>query len=420
MTKSHLSIITVALIFTNAAVQAAGRERFASAAGSTVVFGESAGVASEVLSELTAADALMRRAAGVGLDLPLHVFAVRGESSLKQLLPQYWEGAGVRPYGGSYLGPHAAFIALRADLPHSQRAPLLIHEYVHLLTATHLRHSPAWLDEGLAEFWSTATVRGEQLVVGSAPANYLKLLRTRTWLPLRDFTGRERTRLGTNKDDVAMFYAQSWAVVHYLLLGRSAAEPLAFAPADTNLTPEVEGAVRAAVAADNIRQVTLPIRRVEITAQVTPISEARSLAERAFMLVSGERPDTAEPLAKRSLGLDAREPLALEVLGMRAFLRNQPDEAVPWFTRALETDPARHRAALYLALLTPMPERERYLTQVLHSRPDSVPAWHRLWTIYREDGRAQQLAVLCRRARAVLQPWLWGHAIHNCDLRDWQ
>ncbi len=57
-------------------------------------------------------------------------------------MPQYWERRGVRPQAASYGGPYTAFIAVRADLPVPLRFPMLLHEYVHLLTAAHLPEAP--------------------------------------------------------------------------------------------------------------------------------------------------------------------------------------------------------------------------------------------------------------------------------------
>jgi len=396
-----------------------------------VAIGDDATAVARLLASLTMARAVMQTMAGVESLPPVRAFAVKNEAALRELVPQYWERRAARPYGASYTGPHNAFIAVRTDLRVAQQFPLLLHEYVHLLTAANVPDAPAWLDEGLSEFWGAVVLDGSRAVVGRPPAQYLKLLRTRTWLPLGEVTEQQRGRLTLDSGRASMFYAQSWAMVHYLLIGQNAAAPPTFAPSDRQLTPQLAAAVRAYVTAGRFPNVVSGFSRtvpagVNVESafgrtQPQPISEARALAERANMVVFGERPDATLPLARKALSLDSRDPLALEVMGTYYFLRNQPEQARVWLQQALDADHARFSSALYLALLSSSaPDRERYLLAAVSAKPDLAVAWQRLWTLYGEDGRGDQARRWCDRAAELLRPGMLVERPVRCGGQDRQ
>lgn len=405
----------------------AGGQWFAAGSETAVVISHDSSAAVRLLVTLTTAQAVMQPLVPINSQLPIRVMAVDSETQLRELVPQYWERRGVRPNGASYPAPHAAFIALRTNIPVAQQFPLLTHEYVHLLTASAVPDASAWLDEGLAEFWGALALDGEQPVIGRAPQHHLKLLRTRAWLSPDQMQHHRRGKLAAERADALMFYAQSWAMVHYLLLGRDSTAPLAFAPFERQWTPELDIAVRAYVAAGRFREVVM--RSTDIP-KVAPgsspslpqrISEARSLAERANMVVFGERPDAALPLVRRALALDSRQPLALEVMGTYYFLRNQPEQAREWLSQALDADRGSYTVPLYLALLSPSAaERERHLVAAVTAKPDLVVGWQRLWTLYVEDGRAEQARQWCERAAALVGPWWWVEQPLRCGGQERQ
>jgi tetratricopeptide (TPR) repeat protein len=93
------------------------------------------------------------------------------------------------------------------------------HEYAHLiLHASGVRY-PEWLKEGLAEFFSTVRV-GEQSseLGGDLPARS-QILRRRTWMPLPELLGLpEESAWPGDRENVELFYAQSWALTDMLFL----------------------------------------------------------------------------------------------------------------------------------------------------------------------------------------------------------
>lgn len=406
MPRALLCLLLLPLLLLGVAADATGQPGFAAAAGSiTVVSDATPEAAARMLGELEFADALFTRLLGAERSRPLRGFAVRNSDALREMAPEFWERRGIRPRAVAHAGPHTAFLAVREDLPEAARRQAVMHEYVHLLTAERLPEAPAWLDEGLAEFWSAVVVDGNRVVVGRPIPQHAAALRH--WRPLQRTLQQPRGELIADSEPATAFYAQSWAMVHYLLLGEDANRPLAFVPAATELPPDFETAFRRYVSKGDFREVVIPFTPpVPAATTATAISAAQSLAERAHMLVFGARPDAALPLARRALALEPGQPLALEVMGTYYFLHNRPDEAREWLTRAFATQAASPVAAVYLALLAQTTaDRERYLTAAVVARPDFDVAWQHLAGVYRDDGRLERLREWCRRLEQGA-PWL--------------
>jgi tetratricopeptide (TPR) repeat protein len=97
--------------------------------------------------------------------------------------------------------------------------PVAVHEYVHLL----VRHSglevPVWLNEGLAEFYSTLKPWAGKVQVGELIQGHGYTLSRTKFLDLETLTTVDRNSPHYNeKSRTQIFYAQSWALVHMLQL----------------------------------------------------------------------------------------------------------------------------------------------------------------------------------------------------------
>lgn len=92
-----------------------------------------------------------------------------------------------------------------------------IHEYVHLLVRRSGLRIPLWLNEGLAELYSSMQQLGEQVVVGHAPPARIATLRREQWVPLEQVLLADRdSQHYTEKERAGKFYAESWALTHML------------------------------------------------------------------------------------------------------------------------------------------------------------------------------------------------------------
>ena len=118
-------------------------------------------------------------------------------------------------------GEDVNYMAINAEFADAA-LQTIFHEYSHALVANTLGPLPAWVSEGLAEVYETMEQQrgGRSALLGRAQAYHLGLLNRSTLIPIRDLTAvdhqssmyNEGTRRG-------VFYAQSWALVHYLTFG---------------------------------------------------------------------------------------------------------------------------------------------------------------------------------------------------------
>ena len=102
------------------------------------------------------------------------------------------------------------------------RLRLIFHEYTHLIVSNTGQRMPVWLGEGIAEYYSTFELSrgGREAMLGGLIEDHLLLLNDRQLLTLPDLLNvthdsplyNESTRRG-------VFYAQSWALTHMILLG---------------------------------------------------------------------------------------------------------------------------------------------------------------------------------------------------------
>lgn len=97
--------------------------------------------------------------------------------------------------------------------------PIAIHEYTHLFIQHAGARFPVWLNEGLAEFYSTMQPEGGSMSVGRVPLDRLMYLRL-AGVPL---IGIERLLAidhdspeYSSRQHTGVFYSQSWALTHML------------------------------------------------------------------------------------------------------------------------------------------------------------------------------------------------------------
>src|SRR5215510_7184164 len=121
-------------------------------------------------------------------------------------------------------GPDVNYIALSTEVRGEQDPfTVIFHEYTHLLVENTFENAPTWFNEGLAEYYSTFTISDDQkIVLGSPISSHVYLLRDNKMLPLRTlFEVDTKSPYYNETKKQGIFYAQSWALMHYLVLGKA-------------------------------------------------------------------------------------------------------------------------------------------------------------------------------------------------------
>ena len=115
-----------------------------------------------------------------------------------------------------------AVISLVAAADTEQARALVFHEYIHHLMRSAEMDPPLWFSEGLAELLAVIRVMDDTVEVGHPHTANLNGLRRDKLLPLELLFTADRQIAGAAPGrHIGLFYAQSWALLHYWYFGDS-------------------------------------------------------------------------------------------------------------------------------------------------------------------------------------------------------
>jgi Protein of unknown function (DUF1570) len=267
--------------------------------------------------------------------VPTTVLVFKDEGSYKPFNPS-------RAAGYFQAGEDVNYITLTAESRSAADNPyaVIFHEYVHLLVKNNVSpNAPAWVNEGLAEFYSNLEVvkDGKAADIGKPISDHIHYLRQQKLLPLRTLFAVDHSSPHYNEQSKrGVFYAQSWALVHYLLLGNQARRQpqlhryLALVGQGASQQQSFESAFGADIEAiekelrDYIGRNTYPYYNfpfeqkldTEVVVESTVLSEAQGLAYLGDLALHTRLPEQAETQLQKAVALDASNPMTQASLGM--------------------------------------------------------------------------------------------------------
>ena len=302
----------------------------------------------------------------------------------------------------------ANYIAISADSRDASR--IVFHEYVHYVSANNLGYLPTWFSEGLAEFYSSFEVIDDTVYIGLPIMSHLAVLRGSLPIPLDQLLAVDRgSPLYNEKDRKGEFYAESWALVHYLLLGNEdrrqqlshflelihdgTSEDTAFTAAfgtdSETLAREVRGHLRGP--RFRFAQVTTEIDD-EAGLSVREMSHSEVLYRLGDLLANQnvDRPERTVYF-EASIKADPENGLALSALAFEKEMTADRAAAEDLYRRALRASPddpmvlfrwgdflSRHGVDQLEAI--------NALTRSTRFDPTFAPAWARLAAVYSQAG----------------------------------
>jgi hypothetical protein len=151
---------------------------------------------------------------------PIAILAIKNRQVFRTLEPRAYLKKGSLKLHGLFLPASGkSYILMRLDAEGEGPLAIAIHEYTHLVLHHSRRSIPLWLSEGLAEFYANTNIRDKEILLGQANQGRLLILRNERWLPLTTlFTIDEHSPYYIDKGKGSIFYAESWALTHYLTL----------------------------------------------------------------------------------------------------------------------------------------------------------------------------------------------------------
>lgn len=292
---------------------------------------------------------------------PTNVVVFRDDASYRPFKPVRPDGSTDDSVAGFFqAGQDANYITVSAAGIDAKGYGTIFHEYVHYLLDTNFRSGglPPWLNEGLAEFYETfeivETPTGRTISVGKPVPGHLGLLRKKTLIPPGEFFATDNKSLhATGHESRSFFYAQAWAVVHYLeirdptsagesanifeLLKNKEAREKVLAEAFGPDLAAFETVIRAHVAkAAAVQSISVPAigtaSRGESARALTPAQTEVFLGD---LLRQMGRLAEAEMRLKRALTFDPVLPAAHSSLGKLLVLQGRFADAKPHLAKAV-------------------------------------------------------------------------------------
>ncbi|HYG11259.1 MAG TPA: tetratricopeptide repeat protein [Pyrinomonadaceae bacterium] len=310
-------------------------------------------------------------ASGLSSSVPTTVVVFKDFDSYKQYRPLY-QGRPTEFISYFQSGLDINYIALPLDRDRESLYVKLFHESVHLLLDSRARRIPDWLNEGLAQYFSTFEfdLAANKNILGKPVAGNLALLRKNRLLPLANLFAVDRASADYNESERnGIFNAQSWALVHYLLTadnGRRQLQLLRFieltaagAPFEKSFRQSfkvgyetMEEELREYVRRENYR-----VRNTQLEDHLSVVAELESLSLTSAdahyflgdLLLHINRYDDAARELQKAIALNPGSAIAHASLGMVRVRQRQGAEARRLLRHATSLEPDNYLTHYYYA-----------------------------------------------------------------------
>lgn len=308
----------------------------------------------------------------VDLHKPVIVIVTENEASMRRFVPDQFAGKDPKRSSGLYMrGRERDLAIVRLDVGRQEDQPFAVvfHEYTHAIVHNNFASLPTWLDEGVAEFYGSTEIRSKRVYLGRIPFHHLGTLR-RGRMPLKAVLQVSHDSPEYMEGSKAnQFYAQSWAMVHYLFLDEAArkagtlgaylralsaqSDPLAAAQQGFGDLAAFEGRIAQYVSRPSLAflDLALQVSLSDKDFKVRPVGEAEALALRAEVLAQARKEEDAGLLLDQAKALDPRAPQVQVALGLASLRKGDWAGAERALRAAREAGSTDFRAPLHLAEL---------------------------------------------------------------------
>jgi tetratricopeptide (TPR) repeat protein len=309
-----------------------------------------------------------------GAPVPTLVFVFKSDAAIAPYKPLYLG----KPTGaaGFFEGTSEGnFIALTASWSSDPR-PVVYHEFLHYFLHSNFPPLPLWYEEGLADFYSTFRATSSAAEVGLPVERHVACLMREAMMPLdRLFAVSRDSPEYNERSRQGIFYAESWALVHYLTEGAPRRAPQLSryvrlleqgAPWERAFRDAfgVDEAVLQGELSRYVRQLSFPYRRfaykdlsLPTRTATSPIGYGETLCRLGDLAAHGspERLPDAEAHFEAALALDSGSAAALGGLGLIRLRQERVEEAQELLDRALAAGSRDFRVSFQLGQLQMRP-----------------------------------------------------------------
>jgi Protein of unknown function (DUF1570) len=303
---------------------------------------------------------------------PIIVLAIKGEKTFRALEPESYLAKGQLKLGGLFLrAADKNYVLMRLDVEGEHPYEVIYHEYTHLVLAKASEWMPLWLNEGLAEFYQNTEIREKEVVVGEPSAQNIMLLRRERMLPLATlFTVDHTSPYYHEENKGSIFYAESWALTHYLYLRDRLENKRRLDDYEDLLIQKVDLVTAATRAFGDLKQLQSALETYvqqerfyapkssistevdEATFKAEALTQTQADALRADFLAYNERTADARSLLDGVLKEDPNNVAARETMGFLEFRQSHLEEARKWYAQAVQLDSQSYLAHYYFAAIS--------------------------------------------------------------------
>jgi tetratricopeptide (TPR) repeat protein len=242
----------------------------------------------------------------------------------------------------------------------------VFHEYAHVLFDA--PRVPLWLSEGIADYYSTTTLNRDRrrVLIGGVVQTHVQRM-IGEFMPLSDLLTTTRSAKIWDTSAGRLFYAESWALVHYFLMSSSQGQAriaryLQLLESGLDERTAFESAFGSVSAVEShlrryVRDGWAPPKEDLLPEQVLverrpprPMTNAEVEATLGRLLFQLQRDQEAQTRLESAIRLDPRLPEANAMLGLLRFRQNRMADAVAPFEAANAGDPGNLLVAHDLAL----------------------------------------------------------------------
>jgi tetratricopeptide (TPR) repeat protein len=287
------------------------------------------------------------------------ILAAKDENTLKSLLPEYWVTKGRAHPAGIFLNYlYQAQVAVQLTSEGDNPYEAIYHEYYHSLSIPYFPGLPVWIAEGLADFYGNSKVVDKTAYLGMPNPGLIELLHEQQLIPLPVLFRVDHSSAYYNESSkVSIFYAESWALIHYLMMAdHDAHRPQLMAYLDALSHGESQDAAASKAFGDlgklqkalqmyvgntnfyEMREPAPPkISESEVT--VRPLSDAEASAYRGGFLALHQQFDAAAPLLQEAARSDPKLALTQQNMAVLYYQQKKFADAIAALDLAVELDP---------------------------------------------------------------------------------
>src|SRR5580692_672490 len=375
---------------------------------------------------------------------PIIVLAIKDEKDFRALEPEAYLAKGQLKLGGLFLrAPDKNYVLMRMDAEGDHPYAVIYHEYTHFLLRKAAEWMPLWMNEGLAEFYENTDIHDKNASLGEPSWDNLHWLRENRLLPLTTlFTVDTNSPYYHEENKGSIFYAESWALIHYLRMKDYQENTQRLTDYAELLVKKVDPVTAAARAFGDLKQLQSNLEKyvnqgsyhyltlaasttVDDTAfKVRPLTAAQADTIRADFLAYNDRVADARPLLTRLLQEDPNNVSAHETMGYIEFRAGHLEEARKWYEQAVKLDSQSYLAHYYFAAFSMSAaanagddaQIESSLRAAIKLNPSFAPAFERLAAFDAMRRRNLDEAYLMALKAVELDPANVGYRITGANV----